>query len=387
MVGTPAYMAPEMITGDPNLIDERTDVYLLGATLHHILTGEPRHRGKTMSEIFEAAKISARFRYSPKIFSELGRLTNRCCHPNPQKRPHSVSLFEEELRTCIQQWNAQELIRRGEESILLLEKSENIQEASVQFMTSRVLFEQALKSWPESRSARKGIIHCMRIMIERYIEEKEYKSAKHTLEELKKLYPNHPKRNSFEKQILQMEQEHIKFQKISSDNDMSVSRISRVRMAQFLSVFATIGVIFVVVDIKIFGSPNNYTLLFWTLMAPFIGCTCILPFFSKYLLHNKASRQAFINIYSTMFLIIINRSIGILYEETIDKILTLDVFIMALYWSHMSAQERRSGIVLIAVLSMGFICIWDPSTAFWMMNISSLCTCWATAYFWIKGKF
>ena len=37
LCGTPACMAPEMVTG--GVVDERTDVYLLGAALHEVLTG------------------------------------------------------------------------------------------------------------------------------------------------------------------------------------------------------------------------------------------------------------------------------------------------------------------------------------------------------------
>ncbi|HRH00664.1 MAG TPA: serine/threonine-protein kinase [Polyangiaceae bacterium] len=49
IAGTPLYMAPEMFGGDPP--DERTDVYLLGATLYEIVTGRPPHEGDTLVEI------------------------------------------------------------------------------------------------------------------------------------------------------------------------------------------------------------------------------------------------------------------------------------------------------------------------------------------------
>jgi len=35
-------MAPEQLTGEDDALDERTDVFLLGAMLHQILTGQPR---------------------------------------------------------------------------------------------------------------------------------------------------------------------------------------------------------------------------------------------------------------------------------------------------------------------------------------------------------
>jgi len=49
LLGTPTYMAPEQWRGRP--IDKRCDLYALGATLYHLLVGEPPFQGKTRRDV------------------------------------------------------------------------------------------------------------------------------------------------------------------------------------------------------------------------------------------------------------------------------------------------------------------------------------------------
>jgi hypothetical protein len=53
--GTPGFMAPEQLRGKP--VDERCDVYAIGATLYHVLARRPPHHAKGADEMMKAAVV------------------------------------------------------------------------------------------------------------------------------------------------------------------------------------------------------------------------------------------------------------------------------------------------------------------------------------------
>lgn len=98
-LGTPLYIAPEQAVGNA-VVDVRTDIYSLGATLYHVLTGAPPFDGATPYDIVDGhlhkPLVDPRER-NPDVSRQLSKIICRMLAKRPEDRYQSPTELKAEL--------------------------------------------------------------------------------------------------------------------------------------------------------------------------------------------------------------------------------------------------------------------------------------------------
>lgn len=104
VMGTPAYMSPEQALGDLACVDERSDVYALGAVLYEVLTGEPPFTGENSREVLlkvQTESPSPPRRLEHRIPRELAVICERALARDPADRFASAKDMAEALQSFV----------------------------------------------------------------------------------------------------------------------------------------------------------------------------------------------------------------------------------------------------------------------------------------------
>lgn len=98
-VGTPFYTSPEQASGEKDL-DARTDVYSLGATLYHIVAGDPPFNGPTPAVIMTkhlTEPVPELAKSMPGVSEGLSGIVSKCMAKDRKARYASMAALIEDL--------------------------------------------------------------------------------------------------------------------------------------------------------------------------------------------------------------------------------------------------------------------------------------------------
>lgn len=101
VMGTPLYMSPEQARGEE--VDFRTDIYSLGATLFHMLTGQPPFRGESVMVVLrkhEQEELPPLSTLPPSFSPTVYQLLSRMMAKRREQRFDSYERLLEALENC-----------------------------------------------------------------------------------------------------------------------------------------------------------------------------------------------------------------------------------------------------------------------------------------------
>jgi serine/threonine-protein kinase len=101
--GTPGYMAPEQLLGEP--ISNRVDIFAFGVTAYELLTNQKPFPGETPGDILRRMLDRAEFveprAYNPGLPPALERIILRCIDQDPGRRYPVMGVMARELKAAL----------------------------------------------------------------------------------------------------------------------------------------------------------------------------------------------------------------------------------------------------------------------------------------------
>lgn len=189
IVGTLAYMAPEMLHGSGDFVTHRTDVYLLGATLHELLTGSPPHAAETIDDAVMSIHRSGPVVYPATVPGELAQLCGVAMERDVGGRLDSALAFKGAIERYLDHRGSHELSKAATQRLRqLLEVC--VEGDADPVLVNRLYiectfgFRQALSSWSDNLIAVEGLQQCGEAMLRFELDRRNLEGARATLEQL-----------------------------------------------------------------------------------------------------------------------------------------------------------------------------------------------------------
>ena len=380
--GSPAYMAPEMAKGDP--IDARTDIYLLGSTLHEVLTKSTRHYGTNIHQTIRSCLQSAKVYYDKRVPTELAILTNKATNVDPIERPQSIREFRIELLDYINHRSSRRLAQEGYaklqelKTLLQTEDNQPTVNSRLGMMVEQVATEcrfafiQALTSWPENIQATDGLDKCLHLVAEDALTRDDIRTARAAYQQLQRPSPSLKEKIAETSAKLKAKiSETQELRDMAYDLNWYVSATKR--LSVFLFMAGIVGVLTIYglwVDKESAGAVSPYSLVGFSCTTLGILVFTVL-IFKNSLLTTLVNWRIFITFCLSLVAVIFHRLIAVKYSVPHEQIYPIDLLIMTLTTSIASTTIHLSFWIMAAIFGLGAgLCLLFENHAPYVFSIS-----------------
>lgn len=377
--GTPSYMAPEMLGGT---LSSQTDIYLLGATLHELLTGSVRHDGESIEEAIWQAKRSKPYTYSSDVPLELAELCNRAMALDPQERFPNVASFRAAIEEHLSHRNAlslaetaqtrlQELKERAQNDLSSISTQERLELHEIA-TECRFALREALKLWPTYAEARQQLRRCTEVMAHIELTLGNISSAELLLGELDEVPPEWQERLArlkAEQELGSIAKERLR--DIEHNRDKSVGEKSRSWLMVVLAslVILTASAYYLVFQ-EFWVTPTG---AFGTGLALVIMSAIIAYRYRRVLMQTELNK----NLTSIYFVgcagVVLSRSLAFFVPTSLAATFMVDMIVMGMGFAIASLTVEPKLAITPVIFFLGIVCtaIW-PSWSYIIVILTTV---------------
>jgi hypothetical protein len=334
IVGTPAFMAPEML--DPTSpLDPRIDIYELGATLHYVLTGTHRNFGPTTAAILDGLTRPSEpeLKDIPAGLADIVRRAT--AFRSPDRYPTAAALAAD-LRRWLDERAADHLIARAEDRMdelsLLIASQAPFSDIAPAAAACRASVEDALQLAPEHARARVAANRYFEIWVGHLLEHQVLDLARAELSPSRPSPLTPPKvlADQFARLSTGARERHERLDTLERDLDLRPAAATRRRFFIVGAIYAGLSAILALTVLPELVAPESRglppilaagvaNLAFWS----------VALVFRHRLLHNSASRHIMMWLAVTIAVLLMHRIVSLgLHDDPVDEVAARDSLLL-----------------------------------------------------------
>lgn len=396
--GTPGYVAPEQAAGEGERFGPATDVYLLGAVLHQIVTGEPLHTADTVLGALLHAYESPQVEYGADVSPELRGILHQATAREPAERFQSADELRKALEAHLGHRSSDELTREALRRLATVRTwlsqdaaaasgiIQTADEASIQRAVSecRFGFQHALRVWPANEAALAGLQELLTLVIHRAARRGDWAQAVAALDDL-------PRPDDALTQIVEDLRQRFRQDRVAAselralrrDLDLDTQRSARfllaLRLGPFWLAWNVLSGLLFRSDAVDFGYPALFASGAASVAVFLVGRKTM----ARALLEARVDRHAMwllgASIFSAITLWAMCAVLGLPVISAAGLTIAIEVFFL---FALAAVIDRRTAWTVPAALPFGVFLAYFPDYAFEVNGLLGLMGSWALAWVW-----